>query len=269
MCVCACVHARAFFVFLAPTCWCMWRQEVNGLRLGTFLYHPAPYFWRQGFSLIPELTDLERLVSLQVLETLRSPVVEIAGTWSYLCFSFCFCLFAGIRDLNSALYALETSTLLMSLFLLPQTLVAKKKDVNVTKCRETCQWVTSKFILGVNRVSPHAGSTHHLKQPGRGRSRRRSLTVGSNEPWVVTGKVCGGQQGGLGAWMYTERVKPLEAKRYLKRVGTLEYARRHVPRTSLSRESIASRKGAKRQASCWDPCLSMSKCPTVAVKIRS
>lgn len=127
MCVCACVHARAFFVFLAPTCGCVWRQEVNGLRLGTFLYHPAPYFWRQGFSLIPELTDLERLVSLQVLETLRSPVVEIAGTWSYLCFSFCFCLFAGIRDLNSALYALETSTLLMSLFLLPQTLVAKKK----------------------------------------------------------------------------------------------------------------------------------------------
>lgn len=39
-----CIHVH-FFVFLAPTCWCMWLQEVNGLWLRTFLYHPAPYFW--------------------------------------------------------------------------------------------------------------------------------------------------------------------------------------------------------------------------------
>lgn len=59
---------------------------------------------------------------------------------------------------------------------------------------------------------------------------------------MVTGKVCGSQQGGLGVRMPTERVEPLEAKRYLKRVATLEYAWRHVPRTSLSLESITSRK---------------------------
>lgn len=58
---------------------------------------------------------------------------------------------------------------------------------------------------------------------------------------MVTGKVCGSQQGGLGV-NSTERVEPLEAKRYLKRVATLEYAWRRVPRTSLSLESITSRK---------------------------
>lgn len=59
---------------------------------------------------------------------------------------------------------------------------------------------------------------------------------------MVTGKVCGGHEGGPGARIYTERVEPLEAKIYLKRVGTLEYACRHAPITSLSLENIASRK---------------------------
>lgn len=53
---------------------------------------------------------------------------------------------------------------------------------------------------------------------------------------------------------------------YLKRVGTLEYTCIHVPRTSLSLESIASRKWAKRQASCGESFFSMNKCLTVTVK---
>lgn len=64
LCMCACMCICVCVCFLHIRAGACGVKRLMGYSWELSSYHPAPYFLRQGFSLIPELTGLETLISL-------------------------------------------------------------------------------------------------------------------------------------------------------------------------------------------------------------